>query len=159
MNKLPVNLDPKRQRGLAMVEMVFVVPILLLLMLATAELGRGFYHYNTLVKATRDGARHFATNPFVGSSSTVDAVRQSEAVCLVQYGKTDCSGIQLLPGDLPAVPLPTINTSGGITWVTVTASYPFQFLPGNPLSRIMGLSGRGLPNTLTLNATTTMRAL
>ena len=158
MNKLPVNLDTKRQRGLAMVEMVFVVPILLLLMLTAAELGRGFYQYNTLVKATRDGARHFASSTFVGSSTTVDAARQAEAIFLVQYGQTVCGGTQLLPDNLPEVN-PTVSTSDGITWVTVTASYPFQFLPGNPLSGIMGLFGPGLPNTLTLNATTTMRSL
>jgi len=158
MNNIPVNLDPKHQHGLAMVEMAFVVPILLLLILAATELGRGLYQYNTLDKATRDGARYFSSNAFVGGSTAVDTARQADTINLVQYGQTGSGGTQLLPGNLPTVNT-TVSTSGGITWVTVTTSYPFQFIPGNPLSGIMGLFGSGLPNTLTLNATTTMRAL
>lgn len=52
----------KRQRGLAAVEMTLVLPVLLLLFLATAEIGRMLYQYNTLTKAQRDGIRLIATH-------------------------------------------------------------------------------------------------
>ena len=49
-----------RQRGLAIVEFAIVLPLLLLLSLATTELGRALYQQDTLNKAVRDGARHLA---------------------------------------------------------------------------------------------------
>ncbi|HEY8037126.1 MAG TPA: TadE family protein [Methylobacter sp.] len=159
MNTLPVNIDRRRQRGLAMVEMVIVVPILLLLMLGAAELGRALFQYNTLTKAVRDGARYFSANTFVGGGTQVDTTASANTVNLVIYGQIGSGGTPLLPSPLPTVSPPVISTSGGITWVTVTASYQFQFLPGNPLSGIMGLFGSSLTNPLTLNASTTMRAL
>ncbi|WP_010321903.1 TadE/TadG family type IV pilus assembly protein [Marinobacterium stanieri] len=61
----------KRQRGLAAVEMTIVLPVLLLLMLATAEIGRMLYQYNTLTKAQRDGARLLATNLKYGQQSSL----------------------------------------------------------------------------------------
>lgn len=155
MNTLPVKIDRRRQRGLAMVEMAIVVPILLLIMLAAAELGRAFFQYNTLTKAVRNGARYFSANTFIGGGAQVDATASANTVNLVIYGQIGNGGTSLLPSPLPTVSPPAINTSGGITWVTVTASYTFQFLPGNPLSGIMGLIG----TPLTMTASTTMRAL
>ena len=39
---------PRRARGLAAVEFVVLAPFMLFLMLAGAELGRAFVHYQTL---------------------------------------------------------------------------------------------------------------
>jgi len=52
----------KSQQGLAAVEMTLVLPLLLFLFLATAEIGRMLYQYNTLTKAQRDGARLIAAS-------------------------------------------------------------------------------------------------
>jgi Flp pilus assembly protein TadG len=142
-----------------MVEMVIIAPVLLLLMLGAAELGRALFQYNTLTKAVRDGARYFSANAFVGGGKQVDATASANTVNLVIYGQIGNGGTPLLPSPLPTVSPPTITTSGGITWVTVTASYQFQFLPGNPLSGIMGLFDSAPINPLTFNASTTMRAL
>lgn len=46
-----------RQRGVAAVELAFLVILLLLMAAGTFEFGRAFWHYNALAKATRDGAR------------------------------------------------------------------------------------------------------
>ena len=43
-----------RQRGVAIVEFVLTLPLLMLLLLATAEIGRALFQYNTLTKAVRD---------------------------------------------------------------------------------------------------------
>ncbi|MBA4501416.1 TadE/TadG family type IV pilus assembly protein [Marinobacterium marinum] len=51
----------RHQKGLAVVEITLVLPLLLLLMLATAEIGRMLYQYNTLTQAQRSGARLLAT--------------------------------------------------------------------------------------------------
>ena len=52
----------KRQKGVAALELAIAVPVLLLLLLASAELGRAFYQYNTLTKSVRDGARYLSEN-------------------------------------------------------------------------------------------------
>ena len=55
----PLRIRPLRQRGIATIEFAICAPILLLLMLATVEVGRMLIQYNTLNKAVRDDvARH-----------------------------------------------------------------------------------------------------
>ena len=44
------------QRGVATIEAAFLLIPLVILLLGIAELGRVFYQYNTIAKATRDGA-------------------------------------------------------------------------------------------------------
>jgi Flp pilus assembly protein TadG len=142
----------RHQHGLAAVELAIVAPILLLLLLVVAEAGRAFFQYNTLSKAVRDSARYYSTEVFAGNNI-------AGAKNLVRFGQIGV-GTPLLPGayTIPD-PVTVINVTG--TYVTVTGSYTFTCFPGNPLSRIMGLfgPGLGLPNTLTLNATSTMRAI
>ncbi|MDD1622664.1 MAG: pilus assembly protein [Methylococcaceae bacterium] len=141
----------RRQRGIATVELAIVAPIFLLMLLGVAELGRALFQYNTLSKAVRDGARYY-------SGSVLNTNDVAGAVHLVQYGQT-VGGSSLLPGSLPTVniPAPVIDATG--TYVTVSASYAFAFLPGNPLDGILGLFGSALPDPFVLTATTTMRAI
>lgn len=53
----------RNQQGLAVVEMTLVLPVLLLLIFATAEFSRMLYQYNTLTKVTRDASRFLASDP------------------------------------------------------------------------------------------------
>ena len=55
------------------------------------------------------------------------------------------------------IPAPVIDATG--TYVTVTGSYTFTFLPGNPLAGMVGWFGSALPNPFVLTATSTMRAI
>jgi Flp pilus assembly protein TadG len=50
-------------RGSALVEFALVLTLLLLLLGGTFELGRAFWYYEALTKATRDGARAFSVAP------------------------------------------------------------------------------------------------
>jgi hypothetical protein len=144
MNAFLCNNQPHRHRGLAIVEFVIVLPILLLMLFAVAELGRALFQYNTLTKAVRDSARYFSVN-------TTDT---AGAISLFQYDKL--TGNPLLPLPLP-VPSPLPLFDGN--WVTVTARYQFQFLPGNPLSEMLGWFETALPNPFVLTATCRMRAI
>jgi len=140
----------RRQQGIAMMELVIVVPILLLIFLGVSEMGRALYQYNTLSKAVRDSSRYYSTQVF--NSNDI-----AGAINLVKYGQTGV-GTQLLPGVVSvSIPAPVINATG--TYVTVTGSYTFSFLPGNPLAGIVGLFGSALPNPFILTATSTMRAI
>jgi len=76
----------KNERGSSVVELAIVFPILLLLFVGTAELGRLFYTYTTLAKATKVGARFLSTEKDAESTdaTTIAAVKlraQSLVVC------------------------------------------------------------------------------
>jgi Flp pilus assembly protein TadG len=148
----------RRQRGLAAVEFAIVAPVLLLLMLGVAELGRALYQYNTLSKAVRDSARYYSTHAFVGTTTTEDPAARTYAINLVKYGDGDGSGNSLLPGDPPSVTATTATDASG-SFVTVSATYNFTFLPGNPLAGMLGLFGSTLADSLALTSTVTMRAI
>jgi hypothetical protein len=51
-----------REEGSSTIELAIVFPILLLLFVGAAELGRLFYTYTTLSKATKVGARYLSTS-------------------------------------------------------------------------------------------------
>lgn len=82
----------RRQRGVAAVEMGIVLIPLVLLVFGVTEFGRAFYQYNTLAKATRDGAR------YLSAQGPGDTAQISAAKCIVVYGNTGCTGTALAPG-------------------------------------------------------------
>ncbi|MGH8545495.1 MAG: TadE/TadG family type IV pilus assembly protein [Gammaproteobacteria bacterium] len=91
-----------RQRGIATIEFAIAAPVLLLLMLATAELGQAFYTYNTLTKAIRDGARYLS----VASDNGADAIDVTSADItatrnIVVFGNTAGTGPAVLGGLTP----------------------------------------------------------
>ena len=92
-----------RHLGLAMVEFVIALPILLMLIVATAELGRAFVQYNALTKTLRDCARYVASRSLFGSTGTVviNATLQSQTKNLIVYGNIGGSGTPLLPSFAP----------------------------------------------------------
>src|SRR5215204_6564174 len=118
----------RRETGTQMIEFAIVFPVLLLLFAGTTELGRLFYQYTTLAKATRAGARYLSTVPNVGTST--DAAKN-----VVMCGNAaGCGG----PGQ-PAVILPNLDatkivvtppTAGApVKYVTVEiTNYNYEFL-------------------------------
>ena len=144
------------QRGAVLVEMVLVTPILLIIMLVTAELTRAFIDHNTLTKAVRNGVRYVAANAYEGTTGTVSvtAALASEASNLVVYGNTAGTGTPVLPGLTPAsvsvtyvggnnVEVSATHAITGILGPTITS---FGFGPDHSLAR-------------NLQASVTMRAL
>lgn len=80
------------QQGAAAIEFALVLLIMIPLTFGITELGRAFYQYNTLVKATRDGARVLSSG---GSASA------AKARCFTVYGNPGCTGEPLLVGLAP----------------------------------------------------------
>lgn len=150
------RIGQQSSRGLATVEFAICAPVLLLLMLATAEVGRIFYQYNTLMKSVRDGARYAIVNASVGSTRVVSITDQvrNETRNLVVTGNTVGTGAPLLPG--LAVDNVTVNDAGN-GFVSVAATYSYQPMLGATLTTF----GFGAPINLTLSlpATVVMRAL
>ena len=82
-----------REKGSAVVELAIVFPILLLLFVGTAELGRLFYTYTTLAKATKAGARYLSNSrDFTSSDVPTANAAILRAQSLVVCGYEDCTG-------------------------------------------------------------------
>jgi hypothetical protein len=113
-----------RQSGVALVEFAFVLPLLLVLSLASAELGRAVYRYNTTAKAVRDAVRYLSVQ--------TPGTHVAEARNLVVYGNVEGTGPQLDSALGAAnVPAPTWQTAGSdplINTVTIRVS-GYQFRP------------------------------
>lgn len=145
----------RKQRGVASVELAFLLIPLLLLTFGTTEFGRAIYQYNTLAKASRDAAR------YLSGQSAGDAVDLATAKCLAVYGNADCSGAALLPGltasmvsvcdsvSCPSTHLNQTTGSGVLNLVTVTIS-GYQFTSLVPFIA---------PNLTFSNISTTMRQI
>src|SRR5215204_3626387 len=83
-----------REDGSSIIELAVVFPILLLLFVATAELGRLFHTYTTLAKATKTGARYLSVQRDVKSADpTKVAAAKLRAQNMVVCGDTTgCAG-------------------------------------------------------------------
>jgi len=80
------------QRGVALVELALVLPLLLAVCFAITEFGRAIYTYDTLAKSARDAARYLTTQT-PGSSSAWAIARN-----LVAYGNPAGTGPALVSG-------------------------------------------------------------
>jgi Flp pilus assembly protein TadG len=144
-----------RQRGVAIVEFVITLPLLMLLLLATAEIGRALFQYNTLTKSLRDSARYVsgARPGSTGVFNLTNEIRDA-AQRLAVYGNAGGAGPALLPGLAPG-DVTVTDTGGG--YVTVSAVYNFTPLLGPELPTF----GVGAPISLAIpmRAAVVMRVL
>src|SRR5690349_11001212 len=81
-------------RGVQLIELAIVLPILLLLFAAVAEFGRYFYEYTTVAKGARVGARYLVSK----SVMSTQADWKTNAKNLVVYGNTAGTGTPILTG-------------------------------------------------------------
>jgi hypothetical protein len=109
------------ERGSSIVELAIIFPILLLLFVGVAEIGRLFYTYTTLAKATKMGARFLTTEKDAEDvSDDAETIRQNtkdRAARLVVCGFEDsCTGRpSILPGLTTANVLVTLpDTTPGL---------------------------------------------
>lgn len=93
------------QKGVALVEFALVLPLLLVLLLVTAEVGRAVYRYNCTAKVVRDAVRYLSVQ--------TPGTHAAEARNLILHGNVAGTGPLLDPG-LTAANVPL----GGITWQT-----------------------------------------
>lgn len=89
-----LNRFRRDDRGVQLVELAIVIPILLLLFAAVAEFGRYFYEYTTVAKGARVGARYLAAKAVKSTSTNW----QANAKNLVVYGNTAGTGSPILTG-------------------------------------------------------------
>lgn len=134
------------QRGVAAVEAAFLLIPLVILLLGIAELGRAFYQYNTVAKATRDGARYLSMmapgtghaaarclvvtgSPSCAGSALVEGLEVGNVSICDAVDATKCSGPHHLPSDgsgFPAMNLVTVKVTGYRSTNFVPASLLFS---------------------------------
>lgn len=90
----------KRDDGTQLIEFAIVFPVLLLMFAGVTELGRLFYTYTTLAKATRGGARYLSLATDVNASTTAG---KNMVLCGNAAG---CGG-----AGQPAIILPNLTAS------------------------------------------------
>lgn len=77
----------RREHGSSTIELAIIFPVMVLLFVGTAELGRLFYTYTTLSKATAVGARYLsASRDAVNGTDTQKTNAKTEAKNLVVCG-------------------------------------------------------------------------
>jgi len=170
----------RRQGGLAAVEAVIVLPILLFLALAIGEFGHMLMLYTTLNKAQQDGARYLANEAILGETGNICLGSQETPLNCVSFddGKSvpDIGNVRatknliiygsigpsfpdgpLLPR-APGDPLPEVLISEPVKgFVKIDVTYIFKPVFGDVLSTF-GF-GDELILTFPLESTITMRAL
>ncbi len=145
----------RRQAGIAVVEFAIALPLLLLLLLATAEIGRMLSQYDTVTKGARDGARYLASNALTGTTGVVviTPAVQTAVANLVTTGNV-AGGAALLPGFTAA----NVTASGLASgYVQVSASYTYQPMVSATLITF-GL-GAGPNLNIALTSTVVMKPL
>ena len=146
----------RRQRGVAVVEMVAITPVMLLLLLGIGELGKAILEYNTLNKSVRDAARFVAGEALLGTTGAVQLTADIESAArnLVVYGNVNGTGSPRLP-ELSTEQISVSNAGAGL--VLVRADYPYIPIMGPTLETFGFGDDIGLDFNLT--ASVTMRAL
>jgi hypothetical protein len=153
----------KKQRGIAMVEFAIAVPVLLLLMLVSAEAGRWLYQYNTLHKAVRDGVRYAASEALNGTAGVMkqgddwlEVVQDTKNVVI--YGNPAAGGNPVLPG-LSTGQITVTAVDAIHVQVQIGAGTPYIYIPIFA-SGIPTFSGGGnIDFNINMTAAATMRAL
>lgn len=139
------------ERGTQLVELAIVLPVLIVLLAATAEFGRFFYTYTTLSKAARSGARYLAT-------AAVNATEDANAKNLIIYGNTAGTGTPILAGLTPAQI--QITRSGGVPSLPQTVTVKFTGYSYQPIFNLGALTGNSsLSLSIAVAPGTSMRYL
>ena len=114
----------KSQRGQAIAELAFQIPLMLALMFGGLEIARVFYVYHTLQKALRGGAGMVARSANVDYCDSND-VTLMDARNFIVYGNLQGEGIPVVQGLTPDLIqiLPERNLAGS-TDVTACVCTP-----------------------------------
>jgi len=152
---LIITASKRRQRGVAAIEMAIALPVLLTLLLATAELGRAFFQYNAVTKSVRGAVRYLADNAINGTTGLVQLTDSSriEVKNLVVYSDIAGAGEAIVDGlNVADVTVSLIDANH----IEVAASFSYQ-----PLFLHIPTFGstEEVDTGFTLNASATMRAL
>jgi Flp pilus assembly protein TadG len=143
------------ERGLQLVELAIVLPVMVLLFAGAAEFGRYFYEYTTLAKGSRVAARYLVTAKTNGDD---DAAAKN----LVVYGNIAGTGSPIVNGLTVAnVSIARRNASGGLMTGGVPKTVTIQIISftHTPLFDLGGLTRSSTTLNIGVTPSVTMRYL
>ena len=113
-----------RSRGQATVELVLILPVLLLLLVAAADLARVFHATISIESAARAGALEAATNPASFQPGQPCSISTNRVVCAVQR-EAEGSFVSVASSDivLTCLPAPCAEALGNEVTVSVTSEF------------------------------------
>jgi Flp pilus assembly protein TadG len=111
-------------KGLAVIEMAIILPILILLTLAAGEFGRAFIQYSRLSHRVQSAARFVAENALQGTTGValLTATVHTQARNLVVYGTPSVGTTPAVPGLSPDDVVVTVTPEGVIS-VSINYAY------------------------------------
>ncbi len=124
------------ERGLAIVEMAFILPIFLFVTFGLVEFSRAWLTVNTMNHATREAVRLAATT--AGLTANASTVITKATTILTNANVIGAAVTNTAPAGTPPE-------------VTVTTTLPFSYLGVS--GTLLGYTGFGAPIILTSNAT------
>ena len=137
------------ERGSQLAELAIVMPLLVVLLGASAEFGRVFYTYTTLLKGTRAAARYLVSQP----PGAGDAAARN----LLVYGNTAGTGTPVASGLTTANVKITPTKTGGTTQTTTVEIQNFIYVPLFDLGKLTRSSTLSLG--VNVGARSTMRQI
>lgn len=141
------------ERGVQLLELAIVLPILMLLFAAVAEFGRYFYEYTTVAKGARVGARYLVNKSVMSSTNW-----QTNAKNLVVYGNTAGNGTAILPGLTTAnVQVQYIGGTTGIPDMVKVSIIDYKHTPVFDIGKL--LKTPSLSTAVDVKPSVTMRYL
>ena len=135
------------QRGTALIEMAFTLPLLLLISIGILEFGRLFQTWQILTNAAREGAR-VAVLPGMSDSMVTARVQEYVAAGVLDPSATAQVTIQR--------DVAISYGSGTATGSKVLVSYPFKFMVLNGVAKLVS-SSTTLGSDFTMATSATMR--
>jgi len=132
----------RREEGSSMIELAIVFPVLLLLFAGTAEIGRLFYTYTTLSKATDVGARYLSVQRDLRSATPATvAAAKLKGQNLVVCGYIDCTNkTPLVTGLATSNVVVTLPVSTDVVKYVKVEIQNFTYQPG--VFNIANLTGK-----------------
>jgi Flp pilus assembly protein TadG len=121
-----LNRFHRDERGVQLLELAIVIPILMVMFAGIAEFGRYFYEYNTLAKALRLGARYLASKS-VTSSTNYEGIAKN----IIVFGNAAGSGSPILDG-LTTDNI-TVTYQGGTSGIPDTVTVSITNYPHKPV--------------------------
>ena len=139
------------ERGAALLEVAFTLPLLLFVCIGILEFGRAYQTWQVLTNAAREGAR-IAVLPGMDDDAVRSRVKEYMAVG--QLPKANDVTVTIAIDRDQTVSIGGTDTASASQ---VTVNYPFDFMVLDPIARLATRSEGGTFSTLNMVASATMR--
>ncbi len=115
----------RKQSGIAAVEFLITLPMLLLIITAVVEFGNAFIRYSTLNKSVQNAVRYAVVDVY-GTATSDSIANESDIKNMVLYGKKSFADNETPTPILDSLTLDNISVNRVGNYVVVSADYDYQ---------------------------------